>query len=99
MGRSLIRSDDGTLVQRVTGTARWQSCDDEVCHLPRTERFSVDIPAARHDHPHKERADQNGMDISGHLVTMVGRRTDRPLAQVLRDMAGDDGDEPAARPR
>jgi hypothetical protein len=90
MGRSLTRLDDGSFVQRVEGTVRWQSCDDDVCHLPRTERFTVDIPAARYDGPGREHADQGGMDIPAHLTKMVGRRTDKSLREVLRDMAGDD---------
>jgi hypothetical protein len=90
MSRSLTRLDDGSLVQRVEGTVRWQSCDDDVCHLPRIERFTVDLPAARHDSPGRELADPNGMDISAHLTKMVDRRTDKSLAEVLRSMAGDD---------
>jgi hypothetical protein len=30
LSRSLIQLDDGSFVQRVGGTARWQSCDDHV---------------------------------------------------------------------
>lgn len=98
MSRSLTRLDDGSLVQRVNGTVRWQSCDDDVCHLPRTERFTVDIPAALHDRPDKELADPNGMDIAGHLAQMVGRRTDKSVGEVLREMARDDQPgEPAAQ--
>lgn len=29
LGRSLTRLDDGSFVQRLSGTVRWQSCDDE----------------------------------------------------------------------
>lgn len=90
MSRSLTRLDDGAFMQRVKGTVRWQACDDDVCHLPRAEQFTVDIPAAPHDRLDKELADPNGMDIPAHLATMVGRRTDKPLAEVLRDMTGDD---------
>ncbi len=89
MGRSLTRLDDGSLVQRVNGTVRWQSCDEDVCHLPRTERFSIDIPAARHDRLDKEIADPAGMDIPALMAKMVGRRTDKSLAEVFRHMTGD----------
>lgn len=89
LGRSLTRLDDGALVQRVTGTVTWQSCDDDVCHLPRRERFTIDIPAARYDGPGSELTQPNGMDIPAHLTRMVGRRTDKALAQVLAEMAGD----------
>ncbi len=66
-----------------------QACDD-VCHLPRAEQFTVDIPAAPHDRLQKELTNPNGMNIPAHLATMVGRCTDKPLADVLRDMTGDD---------
>lgn len=89
LSRSLSRLDDGSFVQRVEGTVRWQSCDDDMCHLPRAERFTIDIPAAPHDRPDKERADRGGMDVAAHLEKMVGRRTDKSLAEVFRDMAGD----------
>jgi hypothetical protein len=95
LGRSLTRLDDGSFVQRVTGTVRWQSCDDDVCHLPRRERFIIDIPAARYDNPGREIANQGGMDVTAHLTRMVSRRTDKSLAQALAEMTGDRApDEP-----
>lgn len=89
LGRSLTRLDDGSFVQRLSGTVRWQSCDDDMCHLPRTERFSIDVPAARHDGPGRENAREGGMDIATHLSKMIGRHTDKSLAQVLGEMSGD----------
>jgi hypothetical protein len=98
LGRSLTRLDDGSLVQRVMGTVRWQSCDADVCHLPRAERFTIDIPAARHDGPGRENTQQGGMDIATHLNKMIGRRTDKSLSQVLGEMSGDlDSGEPSSR--
>lgn len=89
LGRSLTRLDDGSLVQRVTGSVRWQSCDDDVCHLPRTERFTIDIPAARYDNPGTELSAPDGMDVPAHLTKMISRRTDKSLAQALSEMRGD----------
>lgn len=34
----------GTVAVDVTGTVRWQSCDDHTCHIPRSEPFSLTIP-------------------------------------------------------
>lgn len=92
MSRSLTRLDDGSRVQRVAGIVRWQSCDDDVCHLPRTERFTIDVPASPHDRPDEELADPNGMDVPAHLAKLAGRRSGVPLAEALRRMTGD-GDE------
>jgi len=36
--------ENGDTVIEVSGTVQWQSCDDHVCHIPRTERFSLTIP-------------------------------------------------------
>lgn len=86
--RSLTQLHDGSHVQRINGTVRWQSCDDHTCHLPRTERFTLDIPAMPHDRPEHERADPNGMHVGAHLRKMVARRTDKSLVDVLTKMAG-----------
>jgi hypothetical protein len=84
LGRSLTELDDGTLVQRLTGTVRWQSCDDEMCHLPRTEQFSLDIPATRHDSP-------DGAVMAEHFTKMVSRHSDLTLGEVFgRITAPDD---------
>ncbi len=89
LSRSLTRLDDGSTVQRVNGSVRWQSCDDQTCQLPRVEQFTVDIPAASHNRPERERVDDGGMDVRTHLIQMVARRTDRPIADIFADMAGD----------
>jgi hypothetical protein len=90
LARSLIRNDDDTLVQRVSGTVRWQACDDDACHLPRTERFTIDIPAAPHNRPEAESTDEGGMDVRRHLIAMVGRRTDRSIAEIFTEMTAPD---------
>lgn len=87
LSRSLTELADGSIVQRVVGTVRWQSCDDEICNLPRTERFTIDVPAAPHDRPEAEFANPEGMDVAEHLKKMIGRRTDESLGQVLTEMA------------
>lgn len=47
-GRRVAPNQDGTYTSEITGTIRWQSCDDHSCHIPRTEQFSlrVDLKAA-----------------------------------------------------
>ncbi|MFN3217693.1 MAG: hypothetical protein ACE367_14460 [Acidimicrobiales bacterium] len=55
--RSLTELDDGSYVQRITGKVGWQLCDDDTCHLPRSDRFSIDVPAAPHVRPEAELGD------------------------------------------
>ncbi len=90
LSRTLTELDDGSYVQRITGTVRWQSCDEDMCHLPRSDRCSIDIPAAPHDRPEAELSDPNGMNMPAHLTKMVARRTDKSLAEVLFDITGRD---------
>ena len=89
LARSLTTNDDGTSVQRIGGTIRWQSCDDATCQLPRTERFSIEVPAAPHHRPEAERDDPNGMDVRSHLIAMMARRTDRSVAEAFIAMTGE----------
>lgn len=89
LSRSLNQRDDGSFIQQVRGTIRWQSCDDHQCHLPRTETFSIDIAAAPHDRPEDELSKPGGMDVAAHLKRMVARRTAKSVGQVLTEMAGD----------
>lgn len=89
--RSLIQLDSGSHIQRVSGTVRWQSCDDDSCHLPRTERFTIDVPASRHDRSEDEFSNPDGMDVSTHLKKMISRRSEKSLSQVLTEMSGHDG--------
>lgn len=40
-----IKPDEsGATTIEITGTVRWQSCDDYACHIPRTETFSITVP-------------------------------------------------------
>lgn len=43
-GGRVATNDDGTRSVEITGTIRWQSCDDHSCHIPRTETFSLTAP-------------------------------------------------------
>ncbi|MFK8023272.1 MAG: protein-disulfide reductase DsbD domain-containing protein [Ilumatobacter sp.] len=42
-GRRVTLEADGTHTADITGTIRWQSCDDHSCHTPRTEQFSLTV--------------------------------------------------------
>lgn len=90
LSRSLTELDDGSLVQRIAGTVRWQSCDDEMCHLPRTERFSIDVPASPQLRAEDEFAVEDGMDVVTHMSEMVARSTDMSLPDALAKMKGTD---------
>ncbi|MFK7917394.1 MAG: protein-disulfide reductase DsbD domain-containing protein [Ilumatobacter sp.] len=42
-GRRVTPNADGTHTIDITGTIRWQSCDDHTCHIPRSETFSLTV--------------------------------------------------------
>jgi hypothetical protein len=73
--RSVEKGDDGTRGARISGTARWQSCDDEVCHLPGSHRFELEIPARGSNIPKFRRAQGlTRMDTAAHFRRMTERR-------------------------
>lgn len=74
--RLLDTHDDGSLTVRVGGTIRWQSCDDDVCHLPATHRFALDVPAVRANLPELLGPDSPRRDAAiAHYRRMIERRT------------------------
>lgn len=58
----------------VSGTVRWQACDDEACRLPSSTRFQFELPLGLINRP--GRAEQGGMDTKALLRAMVDRRSD-----------------------
>ena len=46
------------------------------------------MPSAPHNRPEGELTDPGGMHGGAQLRTMVGRRTDKTLAQVVAEVAG-----------
>ena len=88
LSRRLTTLDDGAVVQRITGTVRWQACDDDTCGLPQTESFSVEIPAADASRSEDELSNPDGMDVRTHFVGMVARRTDKPIAEIMSNTEG-----------
>lgn len=42
-GGRVAPNGDGTHTVDITGTMRWQSCDDQTCHIPRTEPFVLTV--------------------------------------------------------
>lgn len=89
MNRSRTELDDGSFVQRISGSVRWQACDDDMCFLPRTETFSIDVPAGVHSRPEDELASEDGMAVLDHLERMAARRTDESFRDLLRKAAAD----------
>lgn len=57
----------------VSGTVRWQACDDEACRLPSSMRFEFDLPLGRINRP--GRAESGEMDTKALLRAMVDRRS------------------------
>ncbi len=85
LGRALIDHESGQ-VQRITGSVRWQSCDDHTCHLPQRQTFSLDVPATQMNRPERDRDTEGGMDVATHLIGMVARRTDEPVSDIFARM-------------
>ncbi len=61
---------------QVTGEVRWQSCDDAVCDIPTSQRFSLQIPVS--DAPATAIGSKAGADLEpnagAHFKRMVERR-------------------------
>lgn len=76
-GKGLDRHDDTNPTIEVAGTVRWQSCDDDVCHLPMTRRFALDLPATDANEPEFRKVEgSTRMDFGAHFGAMVARRED-----------------------
>lgn len=59
----------------VSGTVRWQACDDLACRIPQTQRFSFELATARPDWPFGDGAsDDDTMDFQHHFARMISRR-------------------------
>lgn len=59
----------------VTGTIRWQSCDDDICHLPVSRRFEIVLPVGRSNLPEFVRTeDSKRMNFNEHFQRMTDRR-------------------------
>lgn len=43
-GKRVQPDHEGRRSVDITGTIRWQSCDDHTCHIPRTESFILNVP-------------------------------------------------------
>lgn len=60
---------------RVSGTVRWQACDDQVCHLPKSQTFEVAIPLKGANTQKMQRTEgSNEMDFQRHFKRMIERR-------------------------
>lgn len=59
----------------VSGTLRWQSCDDEVCHLSTSRRFEIVLTVGHSNLPEFDRPNgSERMDLREHLQRMSARR-------------------------
>jgi len=43
-GNSTVVLEDGRRMVEISGSVRWQSCDDHTCGLPQTQRFTLRVP-------------------------------------------------------
>ena len=66
---STAPSDQETVT--VSGTVRWQACDDLACRIPQRERFSFELAIARSDWPFGD----GSMDFNHHFSRLVARRS------------------------
>ncbi len=75
--RSTVERGDGSRVVPISGTVRWQACDDEVCHLPSTHRFELEVPGVMADRPEFRRSEgSTRMDFGTHFFVMQHRHDD-----------------------
>jgi hypothetical protein len=58
----------------VSGTVRWQSCDDRECFLPASADFAFEIPLGKMNTQHRGEAAEGQMDFAAHFQRMVQRR-------------------------
>ncbi len=57
----------------VSGTVRWQACDDDACRLPSSQRFEFTLSTVPINRPSRQ-PDTGGMDTGALLQRMVARR-------------------------
>jgi len=61
----------------VSGTTRWQACDDDVCHLPKSERFELTISLQGTNAQERRRKEgSTRMDFRHHFARMIERNED-----------------------
>ncbi len=76
-GSTRVRSEEGAQSLQVSGTIRWQACDDDVCHLPKSERFELTIPLQRANAQERHRKEgSTRMDFRLHFARMLERNKD-----------------------
>ncbi len=76
-GSTWVRSEKGAQSLQVSGTIRWQACDDDVCHLPKSERFELTIPLQRANAQERHRKEgSTRMDFRLHFARMLERNKD-----------------------
>ncbi len=74
--RSTVKRDDGSRVVPISGTVRWQSCDDEACHLPASHRFELEVPAVMSNVPaFRPKEGSTHMDFGKHFSVMQHRHS------------------------
>jgi hypothetical protein len=72
--RSTAKRDDGSRVVPVSGTVRWQSCDDDACSLPASHRFELELPAVLSNVPaFRPEEGSSRMDFGTHFFVMQHR--------------------------
>ncbi len=80
--RSTVKREDGSRVVPISGTVRWQSCDDEVCHLPATHRFELEVPAVMSNVP-AFRPDLVGQRATGATIRELAEQFGIHLTTVM----------------
>jgi hypothetical protein len=76
--QSTVKRPDGSRVVPISGTVRWQSCDDEVCHLPAAHRFDLEVPAVMSNMPElRPEPGSTRMNFGRHFSVMQHRH-DQP---------------------
>ena len=67
---------DGVDRLTIRGTVSWQSCDEQVCHLPASHRFEIELSVGDQQLPEFARVEgSDRMDFREHFGRMTARRT------------------------
>lgn len=69
-----VVSKTGDAAVQVSGTVRWQACDDQTCSLPQSQRFEFSLPVAPVNVPHYREVQPGQMDFNKHFADLNARR-------------------------
>ena len=76
----LVQGDDGSTSLTLSGTVRWQACDDEVCDIPVARSFQLTVPVTKS--PPVALLAEEGMALEPNARAHFQRMTERRQREV-----------------